>query len=133
MMGPSIHGQFVVPKPGGGYQTMAQRRGTVTEVTPTSLTVKSQDNTSATFTVTSTTIVKSTRDGFADVKAGDQVGVLAVEENGKTNAVRIVDITQVGAERHKYGPRPQPSNSGSPQPSTSGSTQPSRMWGGLHI
>jgi hypothetical protein len=125
MMGPSIHGQFVVPKSGGGYQTLDQQRGNATAVSQTSITVKSEDGFENTYAVTSTTVVRSTRDGIADVKAGDQVGVLAVEENGKATAVHIVDITQLGADRHKYHPRP--------QPSTSGSTQPSRMFGGMHL
>ena len=116
MMGPSIHGQFVVPKSGGGYQTMDQQRGKVTAVSPTSITVQSEDGFGKTYTVTSTTVVRSTRDRIADVKTDDQVGVLAVENNGKATALRIVDITQVGAERHRHGHHPQP---------TSGSTQPS--------
>ena len=126
MMGPALHGQFVVPKQGGGYQTMDQQRGEATDVSSTSITVKSEDNFSKTYTVTPTTVVTAARDGIANVKTGDQVSVMAVEENGGATAVHIVDITQVGVERHKFGP--------GPRPSTSGSTQPSRTFGGsVHI
>ena len=125
MFGPSIHGQFVVPKSGGGYQTMDQQRGDVTAVSPTSITVHSEDGYTKTYAVTATTIVTSTRDGIGDVKKGDQVSVTAVEENGSATAVHILDITQVGAERHKYGPGPRPGTSGSTEPSgTSGSLMP---------
>jgi hypothetical protein len=122
VMGPSIHGQFVVPKSGGGYQTMDQQRGQVTAVSSTSLTVKSADGFTKTYVVTPTTVVTSARDGIADVQVGHQVNVMAVEENGEATAVHILDITQVGVERHKYGP--------GPQPGSSGSTEPSRMFGG---
>jgi thiamine biosynthesis lipoprotein ApbE len=115
-MGPAIHGQFVVPKSGGGYQTMDQQRGNVAEVSPTSITVTSEDNFTTSYAVTSTTVVRSTADKIADINKNDQVGVLAVGENGKVTAVRIVDFTQAGGERHKHGPRPQPSTSGSTQP-----------------
>ena len=125
MMGPALHGQFVVPKPGGGYQTMDLQRGSVTAVGSPSIAVKSADGFEKTYTVTSSTVVRSNTNKIADIKKDDQVRVLAVEDNGKATAVRIVDITQVGGQRHKYGPRP--------QPSSSGSTQPSWMPGGMHL
>ena len=36
----AVHGQFVVPRSGGGYQTIDTQRGSVTAVSPTSITVK---------------------------------------------------------------------------------------------
>lgn len=117
MFGSSIHGQFVVPKSGGGYQTMDQQRGDVTAVSSTSISVRSENGFTKTYAVTATTVVTSTRDGIGDVKKGDQVSVMAVEENGSATAVHILDITQVGAEWHRYGPAPRPGTSGWTEPS----------------
>ena len=39
----AVHGQFVVPRSGGGYQTIDTQRGSVTAVSATSITVKSAD------------------------------------------------------------------------------------------
>jgi len=59
--GPFIYGQFTIKGP-NGYETISERTGTVSDITDTSgstwsLTVKSADGTSGTFTVDSTTSV----------------------------------------------------------------------------
>ena len=38
-LGGALHGEFVVPKDGGGYQTVATQRGEVTAVSKDSITV----------------------------------------------------------------------------------------------
>jgi len=40
----ALHGEFVVPDDAGGYATMLTQTGAVTEVSPTSVTVRSADN-----------------------------------------------------------------------------------------
>lgn len=120
-MGMGIHGSFVTPKQGGGYQTVDMQRGTVTAVSKDSITVKSEDGFSATYVVTADTMVNAKRDGIASVKVGDQVGVMGIENAGKTTAVQIVDRTQLKDSRQKWAP---PSGNGngkaSPAPSQSG-------------
>src|SRR5579862_5045473 len=73
----AIHGQFVVPKPGGGYQTIDTQRGTVTAVSASSVTVKSSDGYTKTYQVTSSTKVAARRGGIGSVKTGQTVSVLA--------------------------------------------------------
>lgn len=91
----AIHGEFVVPKSGGGYQTVDAQRGTVTSVSRTSITLKSADGFIKTYTVTSSTIVDARRDGIGSVKAGDQAAVAATVSGGTATATDITDLTSL--------------------------------------
>ncbi len=44
LLAAALHGEFVVPDDAGGYATMLTQTGAVTEVSPTSVTVRSADN-----------------------------------------------------------------------------------------
>src|SRR5215813_5500954 len=70
--GSVAHGAAVLPKPGGGYQTVAFQNGKVTAVSSTSITLRSADGYSRTYRVTSSTLVNAQRDGIGSVKAGNQ-------------------------------------------------------------
>jgi hypothetical protein len=89
----AIHGQFVAPKPGGGYQTVDTQRGTVTAVSTNSVTVKSSDGYTKTYRVTSSTIVDAQRGGIASVKTGQTVSVLATVSGSSATAVQIADFS----------------------------------------
>jgi hypothetical protein len=89
----AIHGQFVAPKPGGGYQTIDTQRGTVTAVSTTSITVKSGDGYTKTYQVTSSTNVDALRAGIGSVKTGQTVSVLATVHGSLATAAQIVDFT----------------------------------------
>jgi hypothetical protein len=116
--GGGIHGQFTVPAPGGGYETILTQRGTVTDVSASSITVKSEDGFTHTYSVDNNTLVAAGNNGIADVSKGDTVRVLAVGNAAK----EIVDRTKVQSLRQKYWvPRhryndttPEPSGSASP-------------------
>jgi hypothetical protein len=103
--GMGIHGEFVAPAPGGGYQTIATQRGEVTAVSPTSLTVRSEDGFSRTYVVDDGTMVNAGNEGIADVKTGDQVHVVAVVTGGTAKAVDVRDGTQAGKLREGWAPR----------------------------
>src|SRR5207245_10029091 len=81
--GGGMHGEFVVPKPGGGYQTVLTQLGTVESVSSSSITVKSEDGFSHTYTVNNDTLVYAGDNGIADVAHGDTVRVLAVGSAAK--------------------------------------------------
>ncbi|HEY3558641.1 MAG TPA: hypothetical protein VGL05_14315 [Kribbella sp.] len=102
-LGGALHGEFVVPKDGGGYQTVATQRGKVTAVSKDSLTVKSDDGYSRTYTLTSATMVNAARDGIGDVKTGNTVNVFAVVTDGKATATRVNDGTVREAAGQKWG------------------------------
>jgi hypothetical protein len=91
----AIHGQFVAPKPGGGYQTIDTQRGTVTAVSSSSITVKSSDGYIKTYNVTSSTHVVARRAGISTVKTGQTVSVLATISGSSATAAQIVDFTSL--------------------------------------
>ncbi|TDO51221.1 hypothetical protein EV651_119148 [Kribbella sp. VKM Ac-2571] len=102
-LGGALHGEFVVPKDGGGYQTVATQRGEVTAVSKDSITVKSADGYSRTYTLTEDTLVNAARDGIDDVKTGNTVTVMAVVTDGKATASSVNDGTVRDAAGQKWG------------------------------
>jgi hypothetical protein len=93
----AVHGQFVVPKPGGGYQTVDTQRGSVTAVSATSITVKSADGFTKTYQVVGSTNVDAKRDGIGSVKTGHQVAVTATVSGGTATAVSVLDFNLLPA------------------------------------
>jgi hypothetical protein len=118
--GEVLHGEFVVPKSGGGYQTLATQTGKVTDVSSTAITVQSDDGVSKTYVVTDTTVVNSQRDGIGSVDKHDNVRVTATVSGSTATAVDVTDTTKVPASRGQWAPgKPQPPN---PPTSASGCT-----------
>jgi Domain of unknown function (DUF5666) len=123
----ALHGEFVVPKQGGGYQTLLVQRGTVSAVSSTSITVKSEDGFSQTYTVNPETVVNAGRDGIASIAEGAEVNVLARKTSGQPTALRIGDRSRwdgVGGHGpgHRDGDR---GGTASPSPSSGATTQSS--------
>lgn len=88
-----IHGAFTVPKSNGGYQTLDVQRGKVTAVSATSVTVKSADGYTVTYTVTSKTLVDAKAAGIGSVKKGDSVFVTATVSGTTPTATNIADLS----------------------------------------
>lgn len=105
-MGPGIHGEFTTKAANGGYQTIANQMGEVTAVSSSSITVKSEDDYSRTYTVNDNTMVNAGNEGIADVVKGDRVHVTALVVDGKANAVEVHDATQVRNLHDKWAPAP---------------------------
>src|SRR4051812_44566505 len=116
--GGALHGEFVVPKSGGGYQTVDSQQGKVTAVSKDSITVKSEDGYTKSYAVTSDTMVNADRDGISAVKNGDDVAVTATVSGNKATATDIVDLTQAKANLKKWAP-PQPRRPDQPAPNGS--------------
>ncbi len=89
----ALHGQLVVGKPGGGYQTVDVQNGQVAAVSTTSITLKSADGFTKSYAVTSSTLVDAQRDGIGSVKVGNQASVLATVSGGTATATNIADVT----------------------------------------
>jgi hypothetical protein len=98
-----IHGEFTVPKAGGGYESLEVQSGTVTAVSATSVTVKSADGYSLTYTVTSKTLVDAQAAGIGSVKKGDSVFVTATVGGPAPTAASISDLTAVKAGHASFG------------------------------
>jgi hypothetical protein len=122
-MGPGwggvLHGRVTVPKAGGGYQTLDFQNGTVTKVSMASVTVKSADGFTATYTVTGDTIVGAQAAGIGSVKDGNTVFVLATAGTSPPTAASIFDITAIRASHAAFGFPVHPAMPGqAPAPST---------------
>jgi hypothetical protein len=124
ILGGPVRGEMVVPKAGGGYQTIHFQRGKVTSVSGSQITVKSADGVSATYAVSAKTRVNAERDGIDSIDQGAQVHVLAVGPSDSLRAVWVVDESALPWRMHRRLDRPgQPPASGAPDmPGTSGTS-----------
>jgi hypothetical protein len=118
-----LHGEFVTRGPNeGSFQTLATQYGDVTEVSASSISVKSEDGFTRTYAVNDDTLVNAGNDGIGDVKSGDEVRIVAVVENNKARAVQIYDGTNVRELRGKWQPRrPAPEERQPEEPAQTGS------------
>ena len=99
-----LHGEFTVRKPDGtGFQSWAVQTGEVTAVSPSSISVKSEDGFSRTWSVDENTVVGSGRDGIGTVKTGDTVRVAGLVEGGNAKAAAVVDSTSLGRIGEHWG------------------------------
>ena len=98
-----VHGQVVVPQPGGQYRTEDIQTGTVTAVSSSSLTVRSADGYTKTYQVTSATRVAAGRTGIGSVKVGNRVAVTATVHGSTASLTRVIDLSLLGAGRFAPG------------------------------
>jgi hypothetical protein len=129
-MGMGIHGEFVVPGRDGGYQTIATQHGEVTAVSPTSITVKSEDGYEKAYDVSDATVVTAGDNGIDDVKVGDKVMVLATVADGKYQARQVHDGTAVGSRHDQWAPQPKARPGAGPKGATPGGTNGANGTGG---
>jgi len=102
-MAGALHGQLVVPKSGGGYETVDVQRGEVTSVSDDALTVRSKDGFTKTYVVNADTLVNGGRDGIGSVAKSDEVAVAASGGGAKPTAVRVVDLTALDDAHERWG------------------------------
>lgn len=102
----ALHGQFVIGKSGGGYQTIDVQTGQVTAVSSTSITLKSSDGFTHSYVITSSTLVDAQRDGIGSVKVGNQASVQATVSGSTATAVSLEDLTLLQQERPAFGVGP---------------------------
>lgn len=94
----SLHGEFVVPDGAGGYTTELTQTGTVTAISPTSITVRSEDGYSQTYVIPSTA-----GNAGAPFAMNDEVVVRATR-NGQTATVTNIGNPQQDAPLGPGGP-----------------------------
>ncbi|MFB9687634.1 hypothetical protein [Amycolatopsis plumensis] len=82
-LGGALHGEYVASDGNGGYVTKIMQTGEITELSATSLTAKSDDGFSKTYTITSAQAT-----GLA---AGDTVTVVATESGSTATATSVTD------------------------------------------
>ena len=103
MGGGVLHGEFVTVKPGGGYQPMQMQRGTVTAVSATAITVRSEDGFVRSYVVSKDTLVNAASGGIASVAVNDVVHVRASGAGDKATATDVMDQTKMMANHEKFG------------------------------
>ena len=106
--GGGIHGEFVTRNSSGnGYQTIATQVGEVTDVSESSITVKSEDGYTKKYSIDdNNTNVSAGDDGTEDVKVGDEVHVMAIKDGDNYKAVEIRDHTQGQRIGGQFRPAP---------------------------
>lgn len=111
-LGGAIHGEAVVPKDGGGYQTRQLQRGTVTAVSSDSISVKSEDGFTATYPLKADTPVNAARDGIDTVEVGHEVVVVATKDGDTTTVNKLLDLTLLPEGGGPFERKPAPAPSG---------------------
>jgi hypothetical protein len=94
----SLHGEFVVPDGAGGYSTVLTQSGEVTAISPTSITVRSEDGYTQTFVIPSTA-----GNAGAPFAVDDQVVVRATRD-GQTATVTNIGNPMPGGPSGLNGP-----------------------------
>ncbi|WP_433328100.1 hypothetical protein [Dactylosporangium sp. CA-139066] len=113
-LGGALHGDFVVKSGNGQYVTERLQSGTVTAVSATSITAKSEDGHATTFVVGADTKVGNGAAKISDVKAGDSVTVIGTVSGDTATATEITDIALLRQGNGGNGNRQRPT--GEPQP-----------------
>lgn len=91
-----LHGEVVLAKEGGGTQTVLVQKGAVTEVSGTSVTVKSSDGYTKSYAVDGDTKVRADSDEIGSVAKDEQVVVIAPRSGDGQTATVLVDLTDLG-------------------------------------
>jgi hypothetical protein len=80
----ALHGQFVVPDGHGGFTTEVTQTGTITDISSSAITARSEDGFTQTYVITT-----NTRQGHSPVQAGDTATIRGVTANDSTTATAI--------------------------------------------
>jgi hypothetical protein len=102
-LGSALHGEYVSSDGNGGYVTKIMQTGEVTALSATSLTAKSDDGFSKTYTITS--------DQATGLASGDTVTVVATESGDTATATSVTD-GEAGAQGQGTPPSGAPTRTG---------------------
>ncbi|GHE94525.1 hypothetical protein GCM10017786_29470 [Amycolatopsis deserti] len=94
-LGNALHGEYVVSDGNGGYTTELMQTGTVTEISATSLTAKSDDGYTKTYSIDSGTAVGGNAD-LSSIASGDTVTVVASLSGDTATADTLTEGDQAG-------------------------------------
>lgn len=97
-----LYGQATIQQPDGTVKTVEFQSGSVSDVSSGSITVASGTY-SHTYKVVPSTVVDAQAGGIGSVAKGDEVRLLATQQNGSDTAVNIVDLTKVQSSRSGFG------------------------------
>ena len=87
----ALHGEYVVSDGNGGYTTELLQNGEVTAVSDTSITAKSDDGYTKTYTIDSDTVVGNGSADLSSIATGDEVTIVATESGDTATADTLVE------------------------------------------
>jgi hypothetical protein len=117
LMSEALHGEYVVSDDNGGYTTELLQNGEVTAVSDTSITAKSEDGYTRTYTIDSDTVVGNGSTDLSSIETGDDVTIVATE-SGDTATVE--SLVEAGTAQDQMGQAPPGQNSQNGDSSTGG-------------
>jgi hypothetical protein len=126
----AVHGEVVVPKQGGGFETLLMQRGTATAVSAGSISVKSADGFTATYDVTKDTQVNAGSAGITSIDKNANVVVTARKTASGGTALRVLDLSQLGTFHRDFDGRRGPGGRGPGAPGGTSTPTPSASTGG---
>lgn len=92
----ALHGEYVVSDGNGGYTTELMQTGTVTDISSTSLTAKSDDGYTKTYAIDSDTAVGNNA-ALSSIATGDTVTVVATVSGADATADTLTEGSTQGA------------------------------------
>jgi hypothetical protein len=111
----ALHGEYVVSDGSGGYATELLQNGEVTAVSDTSITAKSEDGYTKTYTIDSDTVVGNGSADLSSIATGDEITITATVSGDTATAESLVEAgTTTGAGQGQMGQAP-PDQNGSTQ------------------
>ncbi|MGW5364753.1 hypothetical protein [Actinopolymorpha pittospori] len=99
-----LHGEFVVPKRGGGYETVRIQRGSLQSASSTEITLRSADGYRQTYRLGSDTVVNAGSAGLRSIGRGDMVSVAATVSGRSATALYVADISHLRSAFEKHAP-----------------------------
>ncbi|MFL6118809.1 hypothetical protein [Actinophytocola sp.] len=111
LMSQALHGEYVVSDGNGGYATELMQNGAVTAVSATSITAKSDDGYTKTYTIDSDTVVGNGSADLSSIETGDDVTIVATVSGDTATADSLIEA---GTGQGQLGQGP-PGQNGSTQ------------------
>jgi hypothetical protein len=105
-MSEALHGEYVVSDGNGGYTTELLQNGEVTAVSDTSITAKSDDGYTKTYTIDSDTVVGNGSADLSSIETGDDVTITATE------AGTVESLVEAGTQMGQAPPNADSSTQG---------------------
>jgi hypothetical protein len=119
-----LHSQATVQAPDGTTKVVVSQSGDITDVTDTTITVKSSDGYDATYTIDKFTSISlnGTNGAMSSLKQGDTVRVIGSKSGSATHAEAVTDGMPTGFMMFRHDRRTPPKPQASPNASSSSTT-----------
>jgi hypothetical protein len=96
VMSQALHGEYVVSDGNGGYTTDIMQNGEVTAVSDASITAKSDDGYTRTYTIDSDTVVGNGSTDLSSIATGDDVMIVASVSGDTATAESLAEAGTMG-------------------------------------